>query len=86
MYEFSDEGHAEPEEVLSFEVPLGVEQGSTELILTPDPLLRGYIIEQEASLTPKSEHKLINHDKVHIKSDTHEAPQKVGTWFEVINR
>ena len=81
MYEFSDEGHAEPEEVLSFEVPFRIEQCSTKLVLPPNPLLRSHIIEQEASLTPERKHELVYHDKVDIKRNTQESTQKVWTWF-----
>ena len=66
MYEFSDEGYAEPEEVLSFKVPFRIEQGRTELVLPPDPLLWSHIIDQEASLTTESKHELVYHDKVDI--------------------
>ena len=81
MNELSDEGHAEPEEVLSFEVPFGVQQGCTELVLPPDPLLRCHIIKQVASLSSESKHELVYHDKVDVECNTKESPQKVWTWF-----
>ena len=81
MYEFSDEGHAEPEEVFSFEVPFRIEQRCAELVLPPDPLLRSHIIKQEASLTPESKHELVYHDKVDVKRNTQESTQKVRIRF-----
>ena len=81
MYEFSDEGYAEPEEVLSLKVPFWVEQGRTELVLSPDPLLGSHIIDQEASLTTECKHELVYHDKVDVESDAEETTEEVWAWF-----